>query len=480
MTYRLGPEAMARLAIALPVGIGLVLVLWDLGGKQLWFDETFQAQLVSLPLTRFVRRVVTFEIFGAPYHFSLWLWKFLGTDEVALRLPSALFAVAALPVQFAIARRVLPTVWAGAAALLLAVNGMWVHYAQEARPYALWLLLASLATLALVRAVEQPTRRRWVVYAALLVVTGWTHLMTGFLLAAHALALWLHPDRRAWWRPAALAAAAGLAALVPIAVAIMTYNQVRWSWMGPVSGQTLWSGLNVLAGELRDGLLVAWLIAWALGGAVVLWRWWPDRRGAWVALLVLLWAIFSAVGPWAGSLVREMYAHRYLIAALPPLMLLGAIGLAALRPRVLGAALLGGLLVIGMTGVTDWYGRVERSDWRGATQLVVEQGSAADGLAFFTPRVFDGGALYQYRYYLRRLESDDRPTMLSLEPGDAPLEAKVERAVAGRDRLWAIGSDFQGADNERALRVIERDFAQVGRWPLAGLEVRLYERPARP
>ena len=59
-----------------------------------------------------------------------------GTSEVALRLPSALFGIALVPVAFAIGRRLGGQRAAVALAALVAVNPLLVYYSQEARGYA--------------------------------------------------------------------------------------------------------------------------------------------------------------------------------------------------------------------------------------------------------------------------------------------------------------------------------------------------------
>jgi mannosyltransferase len=469
------------MALAVPIAVGIVAAAWQLGSKPLWLDETFQAHLVSLPAGRFIVRVLTFEVFGAPYHAILWAWKFAGTNEAMLRLPSALSAVATLPVTFIIARRVLSVGWASVAALLMALNGMWVHYAQEARPYALWMLLASLSTLALLRAVEQPERRlRWLAYVLLTALAGWTHLITGFVVLAHALALAMHSEARRWWRPAAASVVISLMSMVPIAIAITTYNPERWGWMRRPTLDRLWDGLAQLAGGVPDPLAVVVLGSWLVGAVVAIHRWRQDRRRWWSMVVIVGWALLVALGPWLVSHVRLMYAPRYLVAALPALALLLAIGLSSIRPRMAGIALAGLLAVVGLFGVVSWYDRVDRADWRSATQLVVSQGTASDGLAFFSPRTFDGGVMYQYRYYLTQHGEPDRPTIARLPPGDAPLEQRVAAAVTGLDRLWTIGESYGGDSNQRALAVVERDFDLVEAWPLSRLEVRLYARRSEP
>ncbi|HEY7598715.1 MAG TPA: glycosyltransferase family 39 protein [Candidatus Limnocylindrales bacterium] len=471
-------RAAAVALVALPTLLGLVLAAWNLGHKPLWYDETFEALMAMMPPFRFARFLATFETTGAFYHVLLWLWKLVGTSEAVLRLPSLVFAVASLPVVFAIARRRLTPVWSAAAVTLLALSGFWVHYAQEARPYALWMLMASLSTLALLRAVEMPGRSRWLVYGVATVLGVWSHLMMVFVVAGQVLALAVHPDVRRWWRPAAAAVLAAALAAVPIAVSIMLANQARWDWLPSPTLEALWAGMRTVAGSVGDLAALAWLAGLLVGAGVVLRAWLSDRRGAWPMVLVLTWAIVPFVGPWLASHVREMYTPRYLFGVLPAVVLVITFGVAALRPRPLAIAALAGLLVIGGIGVAHWHTREDRVDWRSATRVVVEGGTRQDGLAFFTIGTFDGGALYQYRYYLTQFESGDRPTIVRLPDDGTPLEQQVAAAIAGWPRLWAVIGAPGEPDTRRALAVVEREFALASEQPFEGLTVRLYVRAA--
>src|SRR5438128_899013 len=140
-------EPSFAIALAIPVALGIVIAAWNLGGKPLWYDETFEALLVMRPPKQFAYWVATFETTGAFYHSLLWVWRFLGTNEFLLRLPSVIFAVATLPVTFFIGRRFLSVPWATLAGILLAVSALWLSHAQETRPYALFVLMSGLSTL---------------------------------------------------------------------------------------------------------------------------------------------------------------------------------------------------------------------------------------------------------------------------------------------------------------------------------------------
>ncbi len=134
------------------------------------------------------------DAFEPPLYF--WLLhsviRVAGSSEWALRLLSAFAGTATIPVVWLLIRNVTqrPRI-ADTAALLLASNPLHVWYSQEARPYALLVLLGSTALLCLVRALDRGTGW-WIGFvvlsaAAILThVTGVVYPLIGGLWALHA------------------------------------------------------------------------------------------------------------------------------------------------------------------------------------------------------------------------------------------------------------------------------------------------------
>src|SRR5579862_7226979 len=83
------------------------------------------------------------------------------------------------------------------AAALLTFNAFHVRYAQEARGYALFVLLATLSSGFLIAEVREPSRRNRIGYVLCSVLAVYVHFYALLLLAAHWLALrWLEEAKR--------------------------------------------------------------------------------------------------------------------------------------------------------------------------------------------------------------------------------------------------------------------------------------------
>lgn len=474
-------EPRLLIAVALPVVVGTFIALWNLGGKPLWYDETFEALLVMHPAKKFAYWVATFETSGTFYHSLLWVWKFIGTNEFALRLPSVVFGVLALPVTFAVGRRFLTVPWAFLATLLLAVSPLWLSHAQEARPYALFLLMSGVSTWALLRATEQASRVRWAIYTLATVLAIWSHLMMAFVVLAQVIALAVHPHARSWWRGAAASVAICALSALPIAYSISHANQHRWDWLQGATGQGLWEGFRHLASDPGFLLTDLWLLLWGVGIAIGLRRFFANRLTAWPIVVIALISVLAVIGPWLGSFFKEMYAPRYIFEALPPMILLGTLSLSVVRPWLIGAAI--GVLLLG-----SWIYVVATSiqtlgwpDFRTAVRDVVAEGTPADGLAYFYNGPFEPGAQYEYRYELSQIpDAADRPTMILLPATTDPLAQRVDTAIAAYQRIFLIGTPegMNDVDSGAAISEIERSFALTREYDAFGLDVRLYTRSA--
>src|SRR4051812_17802946 len=183
-------------ALAAVVLLAALLRFATLGDQSLWFDETLTRSLARERLGTMLARVAAEEN-TPPLSYAL-TWgsvHLLGTTEVTLRLVSALCGTATVAVAYALGRA-LGRARAGlAAAALVATSRMLVWFSQEARSYALLVLLASLGLWCVLRAAQGGGGRwlaGWAVASGLAILT---HYFALFPVAAEA--VWLVAAARA-------------------------------------------------------------------------------------------------------------------------------------------------------------------------------------------------------------------------------------------------------------------------------------------
>ena len=209
---------MLAAVVALTV-LGGLLRFATLDVQSLSGDEGVTSALLRMPFGEMLSTIPDTESTPPLYYALAWIWtRVFGHGEVGMRSFSALAGTASVPAVFA-AGRALASARVGAlAAGLAAVSPLLVWYSQEARSYALLVLLAALSLWALARALEEPGARRLAAWAALCALALATHYYAGFLVLAEAawLVAWTRPRRPALVACAAIEVVA--LALLPLAL----------------------------------------------------------------------------------------------------------------------------------------------------------------------------------------------------------------------------------------------------------------------
>ena len=406
-----------RLLLAL-MSVAAALRLVGLGSASLWYDEALTHAIALQPLNLVAAQVAWAEQLPPLWHFLMHFWTSLaGDSEFAMRLPSAAFGVAAVYVCFRLGEEMLGP-WHGLlAATLLAVAPFQVHYAQEARPYSLLLLLSLASCLCFWRLVmhypslKRRTRRRlWaglVVAGALLL---WTHLYGALLLVAENVffAAMLLTRRRkdlpTWWRWAVSQALiiALFAPWLPMALS-WTRRVANKFWVQPFTADEISRVFWVYAGSGVTWLALAGLALLTIAATLRPRDELARRRRPAIWFLVAMIALTVAVPIVVSLMVRPMFVHRYGIAAPAALYLLAAVAaLNLLRPRAIGVA------VVALAALLPWLkldapdDPARKPDWRGAGTFLSRNMQPGDSVA-----INNGLSLILYSYYVNRPDVEE-------------------------------------------------------------------------
>ncbi len=366
---------MPWLALGAILLLAAVLRFATLRTQSIWFDEAATWDLVRRPFGEMLSRLPHGESNPPLFYLFEWGWtRVFGDGEAGLRSLSALAGLLTVPVAYAVAARAAGGLSrAGlAAAALVAVNPLLVWFSQEARSYALAVLLSALALLLFQRALADPRRRVLAGWALAAILALATHYFTAFVLAPQAAwLLWRHARRREAAVAIGAFAAAGLA-LLPLLLAQRgnPYDIAGTSLvvrLAQVPKQFVLGYRGPLA--LPFGLLAAALLA---GGAWLLLRRTcaPARRRA------LLLAAIGACGvalPLLAALAGVDYLNaRNVLPALVPLLAALGVGYGASRSPGIGLALLGGLCAISLAIVVTVGAdaQYQRPDWAGLARAI--------------------------------------------------------------------------------------------------------------
>jgi mannosyltransferase len=384
--------------------LALALRFWGIASQSLWLDETLHFNLSRMPLMDMVRAVIGGADNSPPLYVAIlhYVISWIGTNELALRAPSALFGAVSVVLVYLIARQLADTRTALVAGLLMAVSPLHVWYSQEARMYSLMAMLVLGSTLVLVSAARPPALRSWLVYVLLAVMGLYAHLYAVLSLVGQGCWLALDPElRRTTLKRWLVAQAVVMAFILPwLAVFSQAPDRVAgfeksvnplvslgYTFITFLAGYSVGPSVAQLhldrsMAALRPHLPL--LALYAVTGALVLvlgfLQWRRQRR-------LLSLALCMAALPIAGALtISEVtsavtYNVRYALGALPFVLIWFASGLAARRsnPRTL---LLVALLVL--AGISLWRGHALpeyfKEDNRSAASYVAAAGQPGDGV----------------------------------------------------------------------------------------------------
>jgi mannosyltransferase len=413
-------------AFGLVLLVGAALRFATLDGQSLWYDEAVTAHLLTLSLPDLWRAIPDSESTPPLYYLLAWLWTHVfGTGEVGLRSLSALLGTATIGVVWALGRRLGGERAGLLAAALVAFNPMLVWFSQEARGYALLVLLGALSALLWLRALERPRAAgRLLAWGAVAALALATHYYAIFLVAPQAAWLVL---RAPGWRERATALA--VPALAAIALAPLALGQRANDSANFIGDSALLTRLAQVPKQFLVGydaplepLLVAvcaLAVVAGFAGLAALFFGRADgdsslaRASTEGALIAALTAAALAL-PVLGALVGEDHLiTRNVLAALPLVCALAGAGLAALgriapRPAALAAiaaCVAGAIAVIGVARSPQ----LQRDDWRAAVAALGP--ITAPRLIVATP----GSALVPLHYYLPRLRRARPPAVQTAE-----------------------------------------------------------------
>jgi 4-amino-4-deoxy-L-arabinose transferase-like glycosyltransferase len=347
----------ARWMLAVFVLLAFGLRMYDLGGREFWFDEALTANVSGLGWQGIVAHLRTAPFEHPPFYFlTLYPWQQLaGTSEFAFRFVSVLWGVLFVPLLYILLRRWARRRLSLLAALLAVISPFLVAYSQEARMYTMLPCLAALALLVFEIALEKDhSPVWWFVYLALLVAGTATHYFFALIGVVTALYLSLGLRRGPRWRLWALAGHGLLllAGLVWLAAAPGLRTSLALLLQG---GATF--GLDYKLGKIMPTLILAevsggeipptahllatsgWLLV-LLGVCAAQRRPVLARRGRLLLLLMLVVPLVAAL------LLPYGFVGRHLGYTLVPLLAFLAVGLLALRRRGRLGMVLGLLLLL--------------------------------------------------------------------------------------------------------------------------------------
>jgi uncharacterized membrane protein len=396
----------------------------------------------------------------ALYYLLLRGWVVFGHSEIAMRSLSVLLAVGALGVVIAVSRELFGRRIALAAGLLLAVNPLYVQFAQDVRGYALALLLVSASCYFFVRGIGYrfpAPRWCWTAYTVVTALAAYSNFWAALVPLAQALSLAFLPLGRIPWRRIVPAAVALAVLLIPLGLLIQSTDSAGVNWAAGSSAGHLFTRIRSSVPHAALDLLVLAAVVIVVVAIVLLRR----RRdiGAmfarqWAVLFTACWLVVPVAAVVMLSLVdRPLFVVRYLMVSLPPALMLIAVGIARVaslsrrRPTAVAATLLIIVVAASMVGTSQWYSQGGPQDFRSAVSYVAERAQPGDGILIYAP--YERMPVEWYMAGRPEVRAKVHPVYPATAWGVDPLYFDgsvsltgddVERTAPNFERIWLLSA----------------------------------------
>jgi mannosyltransferase len=349
-------------------------MLFRLNTLSLVGDEGFTAEMVQESWLAMLSDLTRIDYNMSLHYIVLKLWTSLaGTSEVALRLPSLVAAVASLIVFYRLVGRLFDPRVAQVATVLLALNPYFLRAGLFARPYAFLILWSVCATLVVVRALEEPTRKRWLLYGVVAVIGLHIHLLAALIILSHGVFAIVYQRglKRFNFEAGAIILVFGL---LPTAAFLAPTDTLAW-----IGAFRLGQVVVVALAVAGDGAFAVVGLALAALGLL---RPAGSRNGmTWLPAISLIVpiAVVLALAP-----IQSLFDSNYFAMISAPLAVLIAFGLLRLFSTRESWLVPVGLVLatIGATAALATNGIGDRQDWRGLARMMDHEVSPGDAVAF--------------------------------------------------------------------------------------------------
>ena len=422
-----------------------------------------------------------FEADSTPPLYSFVLrgwWAMFGMGDVSCRMLSVVVSTLAIFVVFDIARLIAgPTcgIWA---ALLMAASPTELRLAQEARCYAMLVLLGACACDAVLRLrLLGPTRKRWVAAAVFISLVTLTHYYV--LAAVMGIALFAVVELRGRSRNILITIVGGallllMATRLPIVIHHMETTRYSVHWLDDprkgLIGRTI----------VRAASVPAWLILAPRDDAMV--------SGTPAVLLILLPFFLDRLRPglmlcgiWSAGVIglvaisdvalghSALLYVRYTLAATPgvvvSLVVIADLGGKWLRHLLPALAVLGAMLAVPSVYQDEFWQKTESQKWAGEIKSSVRAGDMLVIYSRPNMGLYAAGSEYLYAAHY----AWPFPCAVAVIEGTA--SAEIRDKIWSHPRVWVAACYYSGiGDALGPCRVVHEGLNYFGAGRLLRVE----------
>jgi mannosyltransferase len=493
------------IALCLIIVTGVAARLECLACKPFWFDECFSAEVTRIDWYNFLHLLWWREANMSLYYVLLRFWMHFGQSPFFIRSLSVAISACSLLAIYWLGHLLYDRRVGLSAAALLAINVYDIRYAQEARSYTLFVLLATLSSAFLISWLRKPSRLYWRGYVIVSILAVYAHFYAMLLLAAHWLALqWTGLPQQEFHSNAENASKSELRrAWIVIGIGVLPLLVfVAKTGAGPIRWIQRPGALDLIQFSVffTNGFPLIYFPA-CIAALVPLKQDLFARDGKWETFRVhflFVWFLFPILLTVLLSFARPVFLPRYMIFCLPAMLILIAAGIASVPPKWLSAALLVGTLIFSARIIPYVYGHDfddERDATGLATDLILNRAQPGDAIFFHI-----AGARVPYEFFrsLRAHKNTASPNFTSalgpeivfphhgagLDYRDftgKPTADLLRATLPNHSRVWVMLMNNGGIEKPdmttlMLTQVLPETFPKMERWQFTRVELRLYSK----
>lgn len=363
--------------------ISTTLFTFQLGKESFWLDEIYSVRYAT-HFSTFLQAVAN----GASSERNMWLyyivlygWAHLGNSEFIIRLLSVIFGVLGVITMYFLGREVAGKKTGIIAGLLLTVNTFYLQYAQEARAYSLLMFLFCLSTLFMYRVGKKYSKGALLLFFLSTFAAIFTHIFSIFFILLECGYL-MFALRKSRMRIFSILA---IAIFDIVTLYLLIHNpgrQVGWI-PKPQLVQFILTYIFFCSG------FVSMLIYFFTIGYGFLQRY----RDPFYWYLAIVSTLPIAAVFLFSLFVKPIFIYRYMIFALPAIVLMGAMVLAQLKKNV-SLVVLSVLILFQVHALQVYFSTHSKEQWREVTAVLAQEARPDDIIIIF-PSFLDGA----YNYY---------------------------------------------------------------------------------
>jgi uncharacterized membrane protein len=389
----------------LVIGITMVAAFFSflhIGEKSVWFDEAHSIFFARMPWGDFWTVLSSKEANQGLYYIILKFWLVFGDGEFAVRALSAVFAIASIPLLYALGRRLFGVRTGLTAALLLSVNAYFIEYAQEARGYSLVLFLVILSSFLFIRMIQDPDDKiTFYGYIIVSILAVYAHFFAALVITAQAFSVPFLPPENIRSRRLLYAGMMIAAFITPIIYFILTKDSGQISWIPKPSLNQLKSLFMDLSGNVgsKGYLTYVYLFPCAIAVAYALVTLVKSGRSidSWRHVFAILWFGVPIFISFVFSFIKPILLNKYLIISMPGLILLAGMGITSFKNKLYYVVIVALISILSVTTIIKDYYPKQKENFRDSVSYISSNAQPGDGII-----IYFHYNIVPFEYYMNR------------------------------------------------------------------------------